>query len=137
MSIDLFVFLHRSVSAQNVQEIQIHRPNKRQTDGSNICYQIMAVFLIFKVLLAYLRWPVIYYRIEQQELVHLDKEAIEKPIARVVQRAPLDSVLLTELVQNENHGSDALPGYHGQELVQELIFDGLVEHREKDYHLKK
>ena len=39
-------------------------------------------------------------------------------------------------MQNENHGSDALPGYHGQELVQELIFDGLVEHREKDYHLK-
>ena len=96
----------------------------------------MAVLPVIGVLLAHLRRPVVDYGVEQQKLVDLDQEAVEEPVAGVVERAPLDGVLLAELVQNEDHGCDALPRDHGQELVQELIAYGLVQHREQDDHLE-
>ena len=112
-----------------MKEVQVNSPHEWKSYCTNITNHIFTVFYVPGRVLTGLSWPVVDDRIQQQQLVHFDEEAIEDHVAAKVQSSPFDRVFVSEFVQDENGGSDGLPAHHGHELIQEFILDRLNERR--------
>ena len=111
-----------------MQEIQVNCPYEWQWDCADVTDVILTILLPLRAQFAHLSRPVVNYRIQNQQFVHLDEETVENHVAPKEEIAPFDRVLVTEFVKDKYGGSDALPGDHGQELIQELVPDCLGEH---------